>query len=332
MRLRLRPVPVVSSLAMMVLLNACGHMPPPVAPTRVVAPDQQAEPKRGVFKVGQPYQVNGVYYYPSEDLTYNETGIASWYGPGFHTKDTANGEFYDENLLTAAHKTLPLPSIVEVTNLDNGRVIAVRVNDRGPFVNNRLIDMSRRAAQLLGFEQAGTAKVRVKILVPETLQAQAIAKRGNAPPEQGPIVAELPASVTRSPVTAVALAPLDGAKVAPPPPVKNTGVAVPKIQDTGGALANLPPVDQPLPETVKIASVKNAQIYIQAGAFANGNNATKMKAKLDPLGPVVVSGARVNGLDIYRVRIGPIATVEEADAVLTKTQGVGVGDAKIVVE
>lgn len=332
MTLRLRPVPVVTSLVMMILLNACGHMPSPVVGARAPVGDQPVETKRGIYKVGQPYQVNGVYYYPSEDLTYNETGIASWYGPGFHTKDTANGEFYDENLLTAAHKTLPLPSIVEVTNLDNGRVITVRVNDRGPFVNNRLIDMSRRSAQLLGFEQAGTAKVRVKILVPESLQAQAIAKRGNGPQEPGPIVAELPASVTRTPVTSVALAPLDGAKIAPPPPVKTSPIPVPKVQDAGGALANLPPVDQPLPETVRIAAVKNSQIYIQAGAFANGNNATKMKAKLDQLGPVVVSGARVNGLDIYRVRIGPIATVEEADAVLTKTQGVGVGDAKIVVE
>src|SRR5581483_4035994 len=116
------------------------------------------------YKVGEPYQVNGVWYYPEVDYGYDREGIASWYGPGFHGRYTANGEIYDENDVTAAHPTLPLPSMVRVTNLENGRSIAVRVNDRGPFVGGRIIDLSRRSAQLLGIEEQGTARVRVQVL------------------------------------------------------------------------------------------------------------------------------------------------------------------------
>src|SRR5690242_12256883 len=120
--------------------------------------------KGGIYKVGQPYQIDGTWYYPAEDFNYDETGIASWYGEAFHAKVTANGEVFDLNALTAAHKTLPMPCIVQVTNLENGRSIELRVNDRGPFVRGRIIDVSRRAAQLLGFEGQGTTKVRVQVL------------------------------------------------------------------------------------------------------------------------------------------------------------------------
>jgi rare lipoprotein A len=116
------------------------------------------------YKIGAPYQINGVWYYPQLDPHYNAVGTASWYGEAFHGRYTANGELYDMNALTAAHTTLPLPSTVEVTNLENGRVLVLRVNDRGPFINGRLIDVSRRAAQLLGFEQKGTTMVRVRVM------------------------------------------------------------------------------------------------------------------------------------------------------------------------
>lgn len=115
-------------------------------------------------KVGNPYKVAGVWYHPKEDPYYDETGYASWYGPDFHGKRTANGEQYNMNAMTAAHKTLPLPTFVKVTNLENGRSIVLRVNDRGPFVKSRIIDVSRRAAQLLGFDQQGVTKVRVQAL------------------------------------------------------------------------------------------------------------------------------------------------------------------------
>ncbi len=111
--------------------------------------------------VGRPYRIAGKWYRPAVDNNYDQTGTASWYGPNFHGRLTANGEIFDQFALSAAHPTLPLPSYVRVQNLSNGRSITVRVNDRGPFANNRLIDLSRRSAEVLGFINAGTARVRV---------------------------------------------------------------------------------------------------------------------------------------------------------------------------
>ena len=134
---------------------------------------------RGYYKVGAPYQVNGVWYYPRVDYTYDETGTASWYGEAFNGKSTANGEIFDLTQVSAAHKTLQLPSVVEVTNLQNSRALKVRVNDRGPFAGDRIIDLSRRAAQLLGFERAGTAPVRVRIIKDESIKVAEAAMRGD---------------------------------------------------------------------------------------------------------------------------------------------------------
>ena len=115
-------------------------------------------------KVGKPYQINGEWYYPRMVDRYRETGVASWYGVPFHGRKTANGEIYDMHGMTAAHPTLPLPSVARVTNLENGRSITVRVNDRGPFAKKRIIDLSRRAAWELGFKDQGTAEVEVVYL------------------------------------------------------------------------------------------------------------------------------------------------------------------------
>src|SRR5437764_9200401 len=160
-------------LATAFLLVGCASSGPELGDNR---------PRR--FKVGQPnytvapYQVNGVWYYPKVDYDYDATGTASWYGPGFDQRQTADGEIYDMNGLSAAHKTLPLPSVVTVTNLQNGREVRLRVNDRGPFVGDRLIDVSRRAAQLLGFETVGTMPVRVRILKRESIEVAEAAMRG----------------------------------------------------------------------------------------------------------------------------------------------------------
>ena len=118
-------------------------------------------PAGGVYKVGGPYEIDGTWYYPREQPDYDETGIASWYGPNFYGKATANGELYDGAGLTAAHRTLPMPVNVRVTNLENGKSLIVRVNDRGPYAKGRIIDVSPRVAQLLGFYAQGTARVRV---------------------------------------------------------------------------------------------------------------------------------------------------------------------------
>lgn len=124
--------------------------------------------KGSSYKIGKPYKIRGQWYYPAEDYGYSEVGTASWYGEDFHAKYTANGEVYNMHTLTAAHRTLPLPSIVRVTNLENGRSLVLRVNDRGPFAKNRIIDISKRGAQLLGFQNKGTVKVRVEIMAEES--------------------------------------------------------------------------------------------------------------------------------------------------------------------
>jgi rare lipoprotein A len=116
------------------------------------------------FKIGAPYQVDGKWYYPQFVSAYEATGIASWYGDDYDGRATANGETYDAGALTAAHPTLQLPCLVRVTNLENGRSLVLRVNDRGPFVKNRLIDLSQAAAHELGFEDQGLARVRVQYL------------------------------------------------------------------------------------------------------------------------------------------------------------------------
>lgn len=116
----------------------------------------------GVYKVGKPYSINGVTYVPAEDPSYDKVGMASWYGTDFHGKQTANGERFDMDAISAAHPTLPMPSYVHVTNLRNGRTMLVRVNDRGPYKPGRIIDLSRRTAQLLGFDTQGVTEIRVR--------------------------------------------------------------------------------------------------------------------------------------------------------------------------
>ncbi|MFQ3665150.1 MAG: septal ring lytic transglycosylase RlpA family protein [Sphingomonadaceae bacterium] len=154
-----------AALALVALLAACARPAPGPVATPPAAPAQATAPA-GV-KLGRPYQVFGRTYVPADDRAYDEVGIASWYGPGFHGAPTANGERYDQDELTAAHRTLPMPSWVEVHNLDNGRRLVVRVNDRGPFVDGRIIDLSRRSAQLLGVDGPGLARVRVRRVYPE---------------------------------------------------------------------------------------------------------------------------------------------------------------------
>lgn len=116
----------------------------------------------GTFKLGRPYKVAGRWYVPREDPNYDSTGIGSWYGDDFHGRKTANGELFDMHALTAAHPTLPMPSYAYVTNLDNGRTILVRINDRGPYVAGRIIDLSHTSASALGYAGQGRARVRVR--------------------------------------------------------------------------------------------------------------------------------------------------------------------------
>ncbi len=136
---------------------------------RVIEYGQPVPKGGGVYKIGKPYQIDGKWYYPKKDRYYDKVGVASWYGSMFHGRYTANGEIYDMDALTAAHPTLPIPSYVRVVNRENGRSVVLRVNDRGPYANDRIIDLSRKAARILGFERRGTAPVRVTYLKPAPL-------------------------------------------------------------------------------------------------------------------------------------------------------------------
>src|SRR5215471_13361875 len=129
---------------------------------RVVEYGEPVPKGGGTYRVGKPYMVAGRVYVPEEDVNYREDGLASWYGTDFHGRLTANGEVFDMDALTAAHPTLPMPCYARVTNLSNGKSLIVRVNDRGPYHGNRLIDVSNKAAELLDFKSNGVARVRVE--------------------------------------------------------------------------------------------------------------------------------------------------------------------------
>ena len=270
------------------------------------------------YKVGQPYQIAGAWYYPKEDYEYVETGIASWYGPGFHGKKTANGAIFDENALTAAHRTLPLPSIVRVTNLENGRSMKLRVNDRGPFAKNRIIDVSKKAAELLGFQQKGTAKVRVEILSAESRRVAAMAMRGETDS----------AAVQAVPVEAVMVENLnhanpDGSLT------RNAGSTASGMTQSAEARA---PRDVVLAEETVQYPVTASDIFVQVGAFARKHNALRLQARLSELGPTRIREVQQGGATFFRVQLGPVASVGEADQMIARLDRSGFNDATITVE
>ncbi|HNB26995.1 MAG TPA: septal ring lytic transglycosylase RlpA family protein, partial [Alphaproteobacteria bacterium] len=257
--------------------------------------------KPAPYKIGKPYQVGGVWYYPKADYEYDETGIASWYGPGFDGKRTASGEIFDTNGLTAAHKTLPMPSMVRVTNLENGRSIAVRVNDRGPFEAGRVIDLSRRGAQLLGFIDKGTARVRVEIMAEESQVLAAAASKSG-----GDTLPPPPKAAPAGEVTAGGLEPIAGSKVSP----GNTQQqAAPSAAPAGGSAVGQLELPQPDGKVTQVV-VKPTNIYIQAGAFLRQANANQLGGQLKKYGAVRVAPVTVGAQRYYRVRIGPLASVE----------------------
>lgn len=264
-------------LAGLLLVAACSGNRPPVRPVSPPPRPSSTAPPAGreisvsddtsavardaaklgnwPVKIGKPYQVAGVTYYPADDRDYRETGVASWYGPGFHAGSTANGERYDQDDLTAAHRTLPMPSWVRVENLDNGRSLTVRINDRGPFARSRIIDLSRKAAQLLGVDRAGTANVRLTRVYPDG--------REPAPPLEVASAAAVPVPL----VTNVALPAGVGAGPVRPAVAGDWLVQVAALADAGkvawlsGFLASFGPVvSQPGP---------NGLTRVRLGPFGN---------------------------------------------------------------
>ena len=309
------------------------------------------------YKVGAPYQINGVWYYPKVDYNYDETGVASWYGEAFDHQPTANGEVFDLNDLSAAHRTLPLPSIVEVTNLQNGRSLRLRVNDRGPYAQNRIIDVSRRAAQLLGFERSGTTTVDVRILKDESIKVAEAAKRGSAGDVElaaAASTAPIAARVAPPPAAAPPPAPPPEHSIAvvelappPPPPEPPQSVAPVAAQQPPAAEPSrshpwliasaradtLPPPTRSAPEPDRVITpLGSSRIFIQAGAFAVPENAQRARSRFSALANVEVTNIALNGTPLYRVRLGPVANADEADRLLSRLVGSGFPDAHIVRE
>jgi len=300
----------LSRLAILLLglmVAGCAETTLVVDQTKRINGENQVAP----YKVGNPYQIDGVWYYPAVNYDYDETGIASWYGPGFVGHATANGEVYDANGLTAAHKTLPMPTLVRVTNLENGRQIQIRINDRGPYVNNRIIDLSQRAAQLLGMEQQGTAKVRVQVMADESRQLALASGAGQDAVAPKPVAAPVPKVTTEA---------LPGSTAPAPPAAAPKPIVVAAV-----------PVPQPSPVVVQ-EPVHPTNMFIQAGAFLQLQNADRLRAKLSGVGAARVVPVQLGAQRFYRVRLGPIATVEQADAILSQVIAMGNKDARLVVE
>lgn len=217
--------------------------------------------------LGKRYQVM------ASSKGYHERGIASWYGKKFHGRKTSNGEVYNMYAMTAAHKTLPIPCYLQVTNLANGKQVIVRVNDRGPFHDNRIIDLSYAAASKLGIAAAGTGMVELRAIEPGEPAAPPTRMAGTAPPATAPVPAPLSAPGT-------------------------------------------------------------SRLYLQLGSFISRDNAESLRAQLalNNVGEATVLESRVDRQNIYRVRIGPLSSVEEADRLAIRIDGLGIGVPSIVID
>lgn len=259
--------------AFLLLISCGGVTEKDSAPDRVPDVSQipdavpKAEPRS---KYGNPsqYEVFGKNYYTMNSAEgYQKKGIASWYGTKFHGRRTSSGEVYDMYAMTAAHKTLPLPTYVEVTNLENGRTVVVKVNDRGPFHDNRLIDLSYSAATKLGIVDKGTGMVEVRAITPGKLQKTA----------------------TRPPSEAVT------------PPGKSVG---------------------------------SAAMFLQVGAFSSRHRAEQVKSRLqqDIADTVFIEPLPQQQGTLYRVRVGPLASVSDGDRLAARLAGLGFRDSHIVID
>ena len=312
---------------------------------------------KGAYKVGNPYKVGSVWYYPEESFTLRETGIASWYGPDFHGRKTANGEIYNQYDMTAAHRTLQMPSFVRVTNLENGRSVILRVNDRGPYKHGRVIDVSRKGAELLGFVNKGTARVKVEVLEKESRKVAALAQQGHdtsrmtvadvsRAPQQVAVSSPRP-QITRGPQyaslkTEALPESLQTPKItveelsAPPGKAAAQEWNAPLTsyqQRQGGTQAVAPqPLARPKPviSQAPVSAAPKTALYVQAGAFSVQGNASRLKDKLSSIGPAFIEPVDVKGRKLYRVRLGPYQSVAAADMALESVIRSGQAGARVM--
>jgi rare lipoprotein A len=267
----------------------------------------------GHYKLGSPYKVAGRWYVPRENPNYVETGVASWYGADFHGRKTANGEVFDANALTAAHPTLPLPCYAVVTNLDNGKSVMVRVNDRGPYVNDRIIDMSYAAAKQLGYLSRGRARVRVQYAGRAPLNGDdgrerqylaeqqgrgrsfppiAVASNQNfnaAPPRREYATLPPDASDRWSPLdyrSALAGKPVRTQRPAAAAPVETASVT--NYDRRRMSLSAPPP---PMPQE-NVRPFAPSRTYVQVGLFRDRSNAERLRRVLGTVGPIEVAPCR----------------------------------------
>lgn len=247
-------------------------------------------------KIGKPYAVKGVTYVPKYEAAYSEEGVASWYGPQFHGRMTASGERYDKHEMTAAHRTLPMPSIVRVTRLDTGVSVKVRINDRGPFSRSRIIDVSQAAAEKLSMIRSGTARVRVDYLSPDT-EAYLVDMGLKKPEGWG-----------ESPQTFAAV---------PAGDIAAHDLAAPQPLMTG---------------SLSVSVEEGGRYRIQTASFSNAENAGRVADALRQVAAAAVNPVQANGQRFYRVSLGPLNRYEEAERVLAEVRAMGYRDARIMVD
>ena len=293
----------VLCVGLALLASACAQKPT-VEANAPTSQESQAAPSAtvgpgGHHKIGQPYQVAGVWYHPKPEPSYDEVGVASWYGPKFHGRTTANGETYDQYAMTAAHPTLPMPTLVEVTNLANGKTVILRINDRGPFAKGRIIDVSKAAAQKLGFIKKGVTQVRVRIVEEERPQ---VAGQGGS--------------------NQVAGGPLPDAA-----PVE--GVAETQLPAQSGQSGSLRPATQ---IAAAPSTANGQQVFLQAGAFRDYNNALRQARSLSGVGEPLIEAIGSGDEVFYRVRIGPMQDRGLAEKLRIALQDQGIAESHIIVE
>jgi rare lipoprotein A len=330
------PTPVPAPKGTAVTPPPAAFGTPPLVPQNVPDAVPRIEPRS---RYGNPpfYDVFGKRYHVlSASSGYVERGVASWYGPGFHAERTSTGEPYDMYGMTAAHKTLPLPAYARVTNLQNGRSCVVRINDRGPFVSNRIIDLSWTAAAKLDMLRNGTAIVEVRVLDPAVPQPLLVQTPAGAPVTLASASGARAAARAAAPAPAAAVAPVVASVVAPvtaPPPTPRPATtaaasATTAAQTGSGTAQTAQSVAPPAPAALPVAA---AAFFVQAGAFSDPANAERLAAKLRGrgYGTVFVRGNRIAGRKLYRVRIGPVPDVAEFDRVVAALERAGVSDAQL---
>ncbi|MDR2008696.1 MAG: septal ring lytic transglycosylase RlpA family protein [Alphaproteobacteria bacterium] len=346
----------VSTLAVS-LISTAGYAAQfkPITKVEGVADAPQATP---YVKVGNAYEVNGVKYEPKVVDDYDIIGIASWYGEQFHGKKTANGELYDMNELTAAHPTLPLPSFVEVTNVENGKKVILRVNDRGPFSKYRNIDISKKGAEILGFENQGTANVRIRLLADISKEAaielnkinmqknaavDAAAANAVAPVASQSVVAPV---VVEAPVAPVVAAPVSvdvspDVAVATDTPSGSVSNASIESGDLGIVDKEeiLKSSDSKSMKTISLIEPSDVKsytprgVFVQIGAYSDNNeNIKKQVGSLSSVGVVSLQKVDVNGKDILRLRVGPYGSIDDAIKIKNNLVKLGYTNSRVIVE